>query len=29
LHRLERLGVIALKGSAIVIRDAEALEQLG
>src|SRR5580700_3276817 len=29
LHSLERLGVIALRGSAIVIRDAEALEQLG
>ena len=29
LHSLERLGVIALKGSRIVIRDAEALEQLG
>jgi CRP/FNR family transcriptional regulator, cyclic AMP receptor protein len=29
LHSLERLGVIALKGSRIVIRNAEALEQLG
>jgi CRP/FNR family transcriptional regulator, cyclic AMP receptor protein len=29
LHSLERLGVIALKGNTIVIRDAEALEQLG
>lgn len=29
LHSLERLGVIALTGSTIVIRDAEALEQLG
>jgi CRP/FNR family cyclic AMP-dependent transcriptional regulator len=29
LHNLERLGAIALKGSTIVIRDAEALEQLG
>ena len=29
LHSLEHLGVIALKGSTIVIRDAETLEQLG
>jgi len=29
LHGLERLGVIAIEGSTIVIRDAEALEQLG